>query len=502
MNLSTGPAKQSNLNARQAPTSGARLAARLDHLPWGKFHVVVVAALSLGWALDSYETTIIGSVLGQITNVWKLSATQGSALVSSWVLGIFVGAVVFGHYSDRMGRKKMFVLTLVWYAAFSLITAFAWSFPVLLACRFLAALGVGGEYSAVTAAMVEFIPQRHRGKASALILAAASIGSIVSSLFAAYFLTHFSADVGWRLGFGVGAVLAVAGVWMRYAIPESPRWLVAHGRNAEADKIIRAVEESLAPTPLPMPPVVPEPQPAAAPPNEPAPEPHTAGSGVKELLSRYLGRLSLACSLNFAQASVLYGMLAALSLIILPTVKVAPERMPFFYFVGNVAALGGGLLAALLIDTLGRKGTVLLGYVMTTFGVLYLCFASTPLTVSLGYSTVMFSVVWATNAAYVLSSEILPVRNRATGLGLSVAVGRIGAFGAPLLLSQIFEHTHRPALALVALAVMTLPGPIAALIWCFKGTEGSNRSLEEISLESAKVPACGDYPETPSAIAP
>jgi MFS family permease len=289
--------------------------------------------------------------------------------------------------------------------------------------------------------------------------------------------------VGWRLGFGAGAVLAVAGVWVRYAIPESPRWLAAHGRIGEADRIVRAVEDSVAAGRAPGAPVRPEPQPAAAPPNEPGRRPHSFWDGVKELLSHYLARLTLACSLNFAQSSVIYGIMATLSLIILPTVKVPPERMPAFYFVGNCAALGGGLLAALLIDSFGRKGTVLLGYTMTTLGVCYLCLASTHQTVAVGYSLVMFSVVWATNAAYVVTSEILPVRTRATGLGLSVAAGRIGAFGAPLLLSLIYEHTHRSGLALLVLAVLSLPGPIAALVWCFKGTEGSNRSLEEISRE-------------------
>lgn len=471
------------------------MTARLDRLPWGRFHTVVTVALSLGWALDAFETTIIGSILGQIREVWHLTATQGSALVSSWVLGILVGAVVFGHYSDHLGRKKMFIFTLVWYAAFSVVTAFSWNFLALLSFRFLAALGVGGEYSAVTAAMVEFIPQKHRGKASALILAAFSVGAIVSSLFADYFLNHFSADVGWRLGFGAGALLAVVGLWVRYAIPESPRWLAGRGRVEEAENIVRGVEASIAARNPQLAPVRRDPQPAAAPAVHLAAEQRTFGHGVKELLSRYRGRFSLACSLNFAQASVVYGMLAVLSVIILPTVKVPPDRMPFFYFVGNVAALGGSLLAALLIDAWGRKGTLLLGYSMTTLGVFCLYFASTPQMVLVAYSLVMFSVIWASNAAYVVTSEILPLHYRATGLGLAVAVGRVGAFCTPLLLSAMYEHTHKPGLALVALTALTLPGPIAALIWCVKGTEGSHCSLEEISREAAVAPVVESGPE-------
>ena len=177
-------------------------------------------------------------------------------------------------------------------------------------------------------------------------------------------------------------------------------------------------------------------------------------------------------------------MLAVLSLIILPAVKVAPERMPFFYFIGNLGALGGALLAAALIDTWGRKGTMLLGYSMTSIGVFFLCFASTPHTVMAAYTLVMFSVVWATNAAYIVSSEILPVHNRATGLGISVAAGRIGAFVAPLLLSFIYQRTHQAVFALLALTILSLPGPVASLIWCFKGTEGSKCSLEDISRET------------------
>jgi len=486
--MSIQSAGQSNAQPASTATLRGNLTARLDRLPWGKFHTIVTAALALGWALDMFETTIIGSVLGQIRRVWLLSETQGSALVSSWVLGIFVGAILFGHYSDRMGRKKMFIFTLVWYAGFSVITAFSWNFYALLSFRFLAALGVGGEYSAVTAAMVEFIPQTHRGKASALILAAASVGAILSSLFADIFLNNFSADVGWRLGFGAGAVLAIAGVWVRYAIPESPRWLAAHGRLDEAEKIVKRVEDSLIARGATLPPVRQHPQPAAALGAE-----HSAGhrgfwQGVKDLASRYFGRLSLACSLNFAQASVIYGMLAVLSLIILPTVNVTPERMPFFYFIGNLGALGGGLLAASLIDTWGRKGTMFVGYTMTSIGVFLLCFANTSQTVLAAYTLVMFSVVWATNSAYIVSSEILPVQNRATGLGISVAAGRVGAFGAPLLLSFIYEHTHQSGLAMLVLTLLSLPGPVAALIWCFKGTEGNKRSLEEISREAAPLP--------------
>ncbi|MDE3100155.1 MAG: MFS transporter [Verrucomicrobiota bacterium] len=454
------------------------LTARLDRLPWGRFHTVVTIALGLGWMLDAFETSIIGSVLGQVKQVWRLSTTQGSALVSSWVLGMAVGAVLFGYYSDRKGRKKMFIFTLVWYAAFSVVTALSWNFYSLLAFRFLAAVGVGGEYSAVTAAMVEFIPSKHRGKTSALILAGFPVGGMIAALAADFFLNHFSADVGWRLGFGVGALLAVVGVWVRYAIPESPRWLVMHGHAEEAERIVGSVENSVAAEKsLALKPVT-----------------ATVNLGnerrgfiqqMRELFSRYRWRISLACALNFAQASVVYGIMPLLSLVILPHIHVAARQMPSFYFVGSLAALGGSLLAAVLLDSWGRKGTVFAGYTLAAAAMLALHYASTPMTVLLGFALVQFCLIGASNSAYVVTSEILPVRNRATGLGISVTAGRVGAFTAPFLLS----HASSPGLATLALTVMMLPGPVAALLWCVKGIEGNRRSLEEVCNEVVAEPA-------------
>jgi MFS family permease len=486
--MSMAPADDRQIAGSQSVWKG-NLSARLDRLPWGRFHTIVTCALALGWALDSFENTVIGSVLGQIKAVWSLTPTQSSALISSWVLGIFVGAILFGHYADRTGRKKMFIFTLVWYAGFSVITAFSWNFYSLLLFRFLAALGVGGEYSAVTAAMVEFIPQRHRGKSSGLIMAGSSVGSIASSLFAAYFLNHFAPGIGWRLGFAAGAVLAVAGVWVRYAIPESPRWLATHGYLEQAERIVCRVEQSLIDSGAQLPPVEAEVQPLQL---TPPAQRHSFIHGIRELFTEYASRMWLACSTNFAQASVIYGIMVLLSVAILPALHVPPTHMPEFYFIGNVAGLCGGLVAAWLVDAWGRKGTVLLGFSLTTLAVVCLCFVSTWTAVMATYSLLMFSVIWSANVGYIVTSEILPVRNRATGLGVSVGAGRIGAFVAPLLLTAIYQHTQQPSVALLCLALLSLPGPIAAVWWCFRGTEASNVALEEISRETLDVGLVGE----------
>jgi MFS family permease len=459
------------------PNPNLNVTGRLDRLPWCRFHTVVTIALALGWMLDAFETNVIGSVLGQVTKLWQLSPDQSSSLVSAWVLGMLVGAIVFGYFSDRLGRKKLFIFTLIWYAGFSVITAFSWNYQSLLAFRFLAALGVGGEYSAVTAAMVEFIPAKHRGKTAALILGAFPIGGMISALSAGVFLRFFPPDTGWRLGFGLGALLAVFGLWVRYAIPESPRWLAMNGKTAEAERIVNRIEQIVARQHgAELPPVA-----EAA--GLPSHTQSRMGGQLKELFSRYRGRLLFVCCLNFAQASVVYGITAALSVVILPTVKVPADQMPAFYFMGYTGSLGGSLLAAYLLDKIGRKITILGGYILVTLAVFNLYFAATPLSVMIGYIVLMFILIGTSNSSYVVSSEVMPVNNRATGLGISVAVGRMGAFFAPLWMSTVYSQTHKAGWPLLILTVMTLPGPIAALVWFFKGIEANNRSLEEVSGE-------------------
>ena len=470
----------SSSNASEKTVPGSNVTSRLDRLPWSRFHTVVTIALALGWMLDAFETNVIGSVLGQVTKLWQLTPAQGGSLVSAWVLGMFVGAIVFGYLSDRFGRKKLFIVTLIWYAAFSVITAFSWNYASLLAFRFLAALGVGGEYSAVTAAMVEFIPAKHRGKASALVLAAFPVGGIISALSVREFLYFFPPDIGWRLGFGIGAVLALFGLWVRYAIPESPRWLAMNGKGMEADKIVSRIEGIVVrERGVELEPVVQSAQ------SRPQDQPRM-GQQLKELFSRYQGRLLFVCSLNFAQASVVYGILAALSAIILPAVKIPAKEMPTFYFMGSVGSLAGSLLAAYLLDRIGRKATILGGYILVTLAVFNLYFASTPTAVMIGYIVLQFILIGTSNSSYVVSSEIMPVNNRATGLGISVAAGRVGAFFAPIWMSTVYSQTHQAGWPLLILTAMTLPGPIAALVWYFKGIEANNRSLEEVSGEIKK----------------
>jgi MFS family permease len=214
---------------------------RLDRLPWGRFHTNLVIALSFGWMLDQFEANITGNVLGVLTKNWKLTTVQASYAVSAWVFGILIGALLFGYLADRLGRKKMFFGTLILYAVCCLLTSMAWNYTSFLCLRIITAIGVGGEYSVVISTMVEFIPIKHRGKTDSLIMSATPLGAVLASLVSSYLLLALPSTISWRLAFGLGVVLAVMAIWIRFVVPESPRWLISNHRNEDALKIVERV---------------------------------------------------------------------------------------------------------------------------------------------------------------------------------------------------------------------------------------------------------------------
>ncbi|MBV9386652.1 MAG: MFS transporter [Chroococcidiopsidaceae cyanobacterium CP_BM_ER_R8_30] len=446
------------------------LLSQLDNLPWSSFHTSLVIALGLGWALDSFEINIIGSVLALLTKEWHLTAIQGSYAVSAWVFGILLGALVFGYLADRLGRKKMFLFTLFWYAGFSVLTTFAWDYPSFLALRFLTALGVGGEYSAVTATMGEFIPKKYRGKTDSLILAGFPLGGVLSSLVALLLVKYLPTSIAWRVGFGLGGLLAVSGLWARQVIPESPRWLIHQGQREKAEAIVHSIEAIVAKEKLS--------EFSRSVMSITLEQPPSDKSVEWQAKFNTPLRLALASALNFSQAAIVYGMTALITLVLLPSIHIPATAMPRYVFIGNFAALAGGILVAIALDKWGRRSALLFGYVLSTIGLIYLYFAGDSQQILLGYSLVQFSITWAYIAAYILTAEILPTLIRGTGLGLSVAVGRLGAFFAPLLLTQVFSSTRDPKAALLVLLIMVLPGPISALLWYLRGVETKNRALE------------------------
>ncbi|WCM26289.1 MFS transporter [Sphingomonas sp. QA11] len=446
---------------------------RLDHMPWTRFHTVLTVALGVGWALDSFETNIIGSTFGVLKTQWGLSASQGSIAVSIWVVGMLIGAVGFGYLADRFGRKRLFLGTLLWYALFATGTAFSWNYESFLFFRFMTALAVGGEYSAVTATMGEFFPKAHRGRTDALILSGFPVGAMASAGASWLLFSWFPPEIGWRIGFGLGAVLALFFLWVRRAIPESPRWLLQKGRVAEVEAIVASIAATATGSAA---------SERAA--RRFAPASFVAATpsflrNIGELATRYRSRCGLASALNFSQAAIVYGALALMALVILPEMKVPAADLPLYYFWGNAAALLGGMMGAYAVEALGRRNSLLASYSLTVLAVLPLYALTSLPGMVFSYCLMQFGVTWAYITAYVIAAEILPTRLRATGLGVSVAIGRVGAMLAPLMLTYAYQTSGAPSSALLVLIVLALPGPIAALLWWLWGEETRNVSLEQ-----------------------
>src|SRR5687768_15095064 len=229
-------------------TVETRVPARLDRLPWARFHWMVVIGLGTVWILDGLEVTIVGSIAARLTSPDSglgLSDSQVLTAGSIYVAGACIGALFFGQLTDRFGRKRLFMLTLGLYLAATVATAFAFAPWYFFVCRFFTGMGIGGEYAAINSAIDELIPARARGRTDLAINGSYWVGAAIGAFAALLFLdtSIFDQDFGWRLAFGAGAVLGLAIMFVRRQVPESPRWLFVHGREDEAERIVRQIED-------------------------------------------------------------------------------------------------------------------------------------------------------------------------------------------------------------------------------------------------------------------
>ncbi|HUW38260.1 MAG TPA: MFS transporter [Rhodocyclaceae bacterium] len=449
----------------------AMLLRRLDLAHWNRVHTAITAALGIGWLLDAFEVTIVSNFISVFKTLWQLTNLQASWVLSIWFVGIMIGAYLFGYLADRYGRKRLFLATLLLYGTFTFFTAFAWDYASLMALRLLTAIGVGAEYAAINAAISEFIPARHRGKTNATVMNFWSLGAILAALVSLFVLNRLPPDLGWRVAFGFGALVAVFAALARRYIPESPRWLIAHGEVQAAAKVVGDVEHARFDGSRSAPSAV---QKSHQPPYA------SFWRQTRELVERHPGRLALGALLDFSEAAGYYGLFAFLALFILPAIHIAADFVPWFYLIGNVGALVGGILVALLLDRSGRKLTVPVFYVLAALGVLGL--AAATLTHDWRWVLAAFTLanLFATGSwvsAYPTFSEIFPTHLRSTGIGLSVAFGRIGAFGAPLLLTGVAD-TYGMMPALWLLTSFWLIGAAVMVPWYFFGVEGKGMALE------------------------
>src|SRR5258706_14970935 len=223
--------------------------ARLDRLPWSRWHWKVVIALGVSWLLDGLEVTVVGALgptLGR-DDTLGLSAAHIGWAASAYIAGAVLGALVFGRLADHLGRKRMFLATLAVYLFATVLTAFSFNFASFAFCRFLTGFGIGGEYSAINSAIDELIPARVRGAVDLGINGTFWIGAALGAAMSIFLLdpSRINPEYGWRLAFGLGAILGFAILLVRRHVPESPRWLIRHGRIEEAHRVVEAIEKEI-----------------------------------------------------------------------------------------------------------------------------------------------------------------------------------------------------------------------------------------------------------------
>jgi MFS family permease len=450
---------------------------RLDELPWNRFHTVALLVLGVGWALDSFEVTLISNILGVLHEQWHLDSDEMSWLLGVWFIGLMAGAWGFGALADRFGRKRIFLASLIIYGSFTGLTAFAPSYHWLLGLRLLTAIGVGAEYSAINAAISELVPAASRGRAGALVMNFWSLGAILAALLSLVLLALLPPQIAWRAVFGFGALIALATVILRRHLPESPRWLETQGRVTAAQAIVDRIAEGQMRFDFAS--IGPRSEVAAA---------QVRSGGLAALVRQYPARLALGCTLDFAEAAGYYGLFAFLPLVVLPALKLQPDALPWFYLIGNGGALIGGLWVAWLLDRAGRKRTVTACYALTALAMLALAsvtgWGSGWILAGFTLANLFATASWI--GAYPTFTELFPTRLRSTGVGTSVAFGRLGALASPFLVSAVGER-YGPAAAVGLLSGFWLIGLTAMVAWSAWGIEARGRTLESLAADASPV---------------
>jgi MFS family permease len=460
------------------------LPARLDRLPWGRFHTLVVAALGITWILDGLEVTLAGSVAGALREspVLHLTSTDIGFAASAYLAGAVLGAVFFGWLTDRWGRKKLFFITLAVYMTATAATAFSWNLTSFALFRFLTGAGIGGEYTAINSTIQELIPARVRGWTDLVINGSFWVGAAMGAVATIVLLDPavLGGDLGWRAAFLIGAALSIVIFFMRLWIPESPRWLVVHGRAAEANAIVAGIEAKFvaqghAPTPGPFPKI------------RLAARAHTPLWEVAATLFRTQRKRTLVgLSLMIAQAFFYNAIFFTYALVLTEFYSVPAASVGWYILPFAAGNFLGPVLLGRLFDTIGRRPMIattyaLSGILLAATGYLFAhdCLSASGLTGA--WMIVFFFASAAASSAYLTVSETFPLEIRALAIALFYAVGTgAGGIIGPWLLGALIESGSRPRVFagyLIAAVLMIVAAGIAGR-W---GVAAERKPLEQVA---------------------
>jgi MFS family permease len=471
----------------QTGVISTQVPARLDRLPWSRFHWRVVIGLGGVWILDGLEVTMVGNVSSRLTEKGSglgLTPADIGVAAAFYIAGACLGALFFGHLTDRFGRRNLFMLTLAVYLTATVATAFAFAPWYFFIARFFTGSGIGGEYAAINSAIDELIPARVRGRVDLVINGTFWLGSAAGAAGALVLLdtSNFPANIGWRLAFGIGAIFGIFVLIVRRNIPESPRWLFIHGRDQEAERIVGEIEGDVQRQT-----------------GQPLPEPQGQPLKVRQrqtisfleiakvAFTLYPRRAILGVALFIGQAFLYNGVTFNLGTLLTGFYGVDAGKVPLFYILWALSNFFGPLVLGRFFDTVGRKPMITLSYVGSSLvavvlAVLFVTRVGGVWTFIAVLAATFFLASAGASAAYLTVSEIFPMETRALAIAFFYAVGTgIGGISGPLIFGQLIESEERGQVVwsfLIGAAVMAAAG----LVELWLGVAAEQRPLEELAL--------------------
>ena len=473
------------MTGRQTPILvETAIPARLDRLYWGRFHTLIVVALGITWALDGLEVTLAGAVAGALKEspVLRLTNAEVGLASSFYLAGAVTGALLFGWLTDRLGRKRLFFITLAVYLVATAATALSWNFVSFALFRFLTGAGIGGEYTAIASSIQEFVPARYRGWTDLVINGSFWIGAALGAAGSLVLLdpSLLPPDIGWRAAFFIGSVLGLFILVMRAWIPESPRWLMTHGYAEKAHAILDRIEEGHR-------------RRGHHVPEEELPKfrlharRFTPLHEVWQALFRtYRRRTLVGLSLMAAQAFFYNAIFFTYALVLTDFYGVSADRVGWYLLPFAAGNFLGPLLLGRLFDTIGRRPMIALTYALSGLllaltGALFAAGLLSATGQTAAWTVIFFFASAAASSAYLTVSETFPLEIRALAIAFFYAVGTgVGGVGAPWLFGALIDTGSRASLFggyLLGAALMLAAGLIALRF----GVDAERKPLEAVS---------------------
>jgi len=421
--------------------------ARLDHLTWSGFHTRVVLALGITWILDGLEVTLAGALSGALKQSPSLQFSNFDIGIANslYLAGAVIGALGFGWLTDRIGRRKLFFVTLALYLTATAATSLSWNITVFALFRFLTGAGIGGEYTAINSTIQELVPARYRGWTDLVINGSFWIGAAVGATGAIVLLDPavINPDLGWRLAFLIGAALGLIVLVMRMWIPESPRWLMIHGHPEQATGIVDAIERDVLGHTQ-------DPKASEFATMRLKMRDHTPlGEVARTLFGTYRKRALVGLALMAAQAFFYNAIFFTFALVLIDFYGIGADQVGWYILPFAAGNFLGPLLLGRLFDTLGRRVMITVTYgvsgiLLALSGYLFSIGALSAQGQTIAWMVIFFFASPAASAAYLTVSETFPLEVRALAIALFYAIGTaIGGVAGPALFGLLIDTGSR-----------------------------------------------------------